>query len=174
MGCNRNFSFPHWCTGFLAGASGLRKLARVLGRTRGRSALPGTLRCQRPPGLARPVLVIADVKGKAQTPKSFLLSLQLPPAGREPAFLILVWPRSCHGCLSTIVPQLTELLYLSGASPISTCVLLNKTCCSWLFCSPLCDLLSISRSASNLPLHSCKVKLILTLKTKTHSQWHHF
>lgn len=74
----------------LAFWQGLRKLARVLGRTQGRSALPGTLECQGPPGLARPVLVIAGVKGKAQTPKRFLLSLQCPPAGREPAFLILV------------------------------------------------------------------------------------
>lgn len=50
----------------------------------------GTLEYQGSPGLARPVLVIAGMKGKAQTPKRFLLSLQCPPAGREPAFLILV------------------------------------------------------------------------------------
>lgn len=57
----------------------MRKLARILGRTEGSSVLPGNTLMT---GLGRPVLVIANVRGRVQTSKLCVLFLQLPPVSR--------------------------------------------------------------------------------------------
>lgn len=114
---------------------------------------------------------MAGVKGKAQTSKPSLLSLHLPPAGKE------------HFLLKLFCPHLLQELY-----PIS----LRSYLPLWNFCVNLCftklnmvfptlllsTLWSVLHLLDYLPAFLCiRARLslsILTLRSQTHSQWHHF
>lgn len=103
MGCNRNFSFPHWCTGFLAGASGLRKLARILGRTQGRSALPGNTRISGISWVGKASPCHCRHERKSSDPKTFPL---VPAASTS-------WQGTCfpNSCLTTFLPWVPQHHY---------------------------------------------------------------
>lgn len=136
----------------------------------------GAHECQGPPGLARPVLVIAGVKGKAQTSKPSLLSLYLPPAGREPFLLTLIWLRSCPSCFRSCIPSAYgAILPLWNFSHVNLCFSkLNMLFLTLL----LSSLWSVFHLLYHLPAFLCihaRLSLsILTSRSQTHTPWHHF
>lgn len=111
--------------GGILGSIRNEKAAQRTGKNSGERALPGITGMSRTFWLAGVLLVIAGVKGKAQISKPSLLSLHFPPAGREPL------PLTCSHCVhataasGAVSRQLMEPFYLSGTSPVSTCLLPN-------------------------------------------------
>lgn len=88
--------------GGILGSIRNEKAALSTGKNSGERALPGITGMSRTFWLARVLLVIAGVKGKAQISKPSLPSLHFPPADREP-------PPRC--VLTGFMPQLLQELY---------------------------------------------------------------
>lgn len=136
----------------------------------------GAHECQGPPGLARPVLVIAGVKGKVQTSKPFLLSPHLPPAGKEPFLLTLVWLHSCPSCFRSCIPSAYgAILPLWNVFHVNLCFTKLNMLFLTLLLSSLWSVFHLLYHLPAFPYIHARLSLsILTLRRQTHSQWHQF